>query len=74
MDYSDSPQLNDFKRHFFGARIYHFQIQVMGLGFLTDCYAYGVRTTILDECPRLKALVERVGDHPKVKEWNAAHQ
>lgn len=45
----------------------------MGLGFMTDAYAYGVKTTVMDECPRLKALVERVGNDPKVKEWNAAH-
>ena len=45
----------------------------MGQGFLTDGYAKGVRTTVMDDCPRLKALVERIGNHPKVKEWNDLH-
>ena len=47
--------------------------KVMGLGFLTECYVDGVKSTIMDGCPLLKQLVERVGNHPKVAEWNALH-
>ena len=46
---------------------------VLGLGFLTEGYAYGVKASVMDACPLLKALVERVGNHPRVKEWNDAH-
>ena len=39
--------------------------EVMGLGFLTECYVDGVKSTIMDGCPLLKQLVERVGNHPR---------
>jgi len=46
---------------------------VLGVGFLAETYCDGVKASVMDECPLLKALVERVGNHPRVKEWNAAH-
>ena len=49
------------------------KLEVLGLGFLTEGYAYGVKASVMDACPLLKALVERVGNHPRVKEWNDAH-
>ena len=33
----------------------------------------GIEPRVLDACPGLKALVERVASHPRVKEWNALH-
>lgn len=52
---------------------FHCKAEVLGLGFLTEGYAYGVKASVMDACPLLKALVERVGNHPRVKEWNDAH-
>lgn len=47
--------------------------QVMGSGLLSDNYAEGVKASVLDDCPLLTALIERVDNHPRVKEWNEAH-
>ncbi|CAK9032594.1 Glutathione S-transferase 1 (GST class-sigma) [Durusdinium trenchii] len=46
---------------------------VMGSGLLSDNYAEGVKASVLDDCPLLTALIERVDNHPRVKEWNEAH-
>lgn len=61
--------------YFCGARmtVCDLEFYVMGLGFLTECYVDGVKSTIMDGCPLLKQLVERVGNNPKVTEWNALH-
>lgn len=47
---------------------------VIGEGLLDGSYCKGVSPAVLASCPNLKALVERVGAHPRVVEWNARHK
>eukprot|EP00747_Dinoflagellata_sp_TGD_P147904 gnl/TRDRNA2_/TRDRNA2_176861_c0_seq2.p1 gnl/TRDRNA2_/TRDRNA2_176861_c0~~gnl/TRDRNA2_/TRDRNA2_176861_c0_seq2.p1 ORF type:complete len:226 (+),score=38.57 gnl/TRDRNA2_/TRDRNA2_176861_c0_seq2:55-732(+) len=47
---------------------------VMATGLLDGTYAAGIRPSIFDECPLLRALWKNIGDHSKVKEWNAKHE
>jgi len=48
-------------------------LYVYASGILDGTFAAGVQPNVMDNCPGLKALVERVGNHPRVQEWNAAH-
>ena len=34
---------------------------------------YSQDGALLDDCPRLRALLEAVAAHPKVAEWNRKH-
>jgi len=43
---------------------------VVGSGFMDGSYCEGISKTVLDNYPSLVKLVERVGQHPKVEEWN----
>ena len=43
---------------------------VVGSGLLDGNYCEGISKTVLNEFPSLLELVERVGHHPKVAEWN----
>ena len=43
---------------------------VVGSGFLDGSYCNGISKDILNKFPSLMNLVERVGRHPKVEEWN----
>jgi glutathione S-transferase len=47
------------------------QWYVMGSGLLDGTYCEGLEPAVLDGCPKLKQLIERVGELPKVAEWNA---
>lgn len=44
---------------------------VYASGVLDATLAPGISATVLDGCPGLRALVERVRAHPRVQEWNA---
>lgn len=46
---------------------------VFAAGILDGTFVPGIEPRVLDACPGLKALVERVASHPRVKEWNALH-
>mmetsp|Transcript_56893 Transcript_56893/g.133018 ORF Transcript_56893/g.133018 Transcript_56893/m.133018 type:complete len:245 (+) Transcript_56893:43-777(+) len=48
-------------------------VYVYASGILDGTYAAGIEPSVMEKCPGLRALVELVGNHPKVKEWNAAH-
>ena len=42
--------------------------------FLDGAWAgNGVEPDVLDGCDKLLEVVRLVGEHPRVKEWNAAH-
>lgn len=43
---------------------------VLAAGLKQGTFAEGIRSNVLGECPSLRALADRVADHPKVKEWN----
>ena len=45
---------------------------VIGEGLLDDSFCTGVKhaDALLDDCPRLRALLAAVAAHPKVMEWN----
>lgn len=43
------------------------------LGIIKDGVLVGVPTDIMNPFPKICEIMEKVGDHPKVKEWNAAH-
>ena len=43
---------------------------VVGLRCIEGSYANGISRKILDGFPNLVNLVERVGSHPRVEEWN----
>ena len=46
---------------------------VLGAGFRDGTYCDGIATTVLDNCPGLRALLDRIAAHPKVAEWEARH-
>ena len=43
---------------------------VVGSGFMDGTYCDGISESILNKFPSLIKLVQRVGNHPKVEEWN----
>lgn len=43
---------------------------VVGLGFIDGSYAEGISKKVLDGFPTLVNLVDRVGSHPRVEQWN----
>lgn len=43
------------------------------LGSIKDGVLEGVPAEIMNSFPKISEIIEKVGDHPKVKEWNAAH-
>merc|ERR1712062_483272 len=47
---------------------------VYASGILDGTYASGISPSVLDGCPGLCSLVERVAAHPRVQEWNARSQ
>jgi glutathione S-transferase len=46
---------------------------VLGTGLQDGTYVPGLSTGVMDGCPRLLALLKRIGGHPRVAEWNARH-
>ena len=54
-------------------RCSHVASVTAGTGLRDGTYCAGLDTGMLDGCPRLLALLERVGAHPRVVEWNARH-
>ena len=46
---------------------------VIGEGLVDGTYADGIKPSVMDAFPGLKALVVRISQHPKVVEWNAKH-
>ncbi|CAE7315747.1 Esyt3 [Symbiodinium natans] len=48
-------------------------VYVYASGLLDGTYVTGIDPSVMDNCPGLKALVERVGNHPRVREWNESH-
>merc|ERR1719419_123401 len=47
---------------------------VYASGILDGSFVRGVQPSVLDNCPKLLALVSQVADHPKVKEWVEQHK
>lgn len=46
-------------------------LYVMASGLLDGSYCDGVSPAVLERCPGLLALTERVGSHPRVVDWYA---
>ena len=46
---------------------------VMGSGLLDSSYCRGVSTSLLDKFPNLVSVIDLVGSHPRVVEWNKMH-
>ena len=46
---------------------------VYASGILDRTFVPGIEPSVLDGCPGLRSLVERVAGHPRVKEWNDRH-
>jgi glutathione S-transferase len=46
---------------------------VLGTGLRDGTYCPGIATSVLDGCPRLLELLQRIDNHPKVAAWNRAH-
>lgn len=43
---------------------------VFASGVLDGTYAPGVRPCVLDACPDLRKLAQKIAEHPKVREWS----
>ena len=43
-------------------------------GILDGTWCEGVDPAVLDDCPRLRELVQRVANVPRVAEWNAMQE
>ena len=49
-------------------------LYVLGSAILDGAWeGNGVQPEVLDDCPKLQNIIRMVGEHPAVKEWNAAH-
>lgn len=59
---------------FCGARMTTCDLSFYSLasGIIQGDYCEGIVPDILHDCPRLRALVDRVAGHPRVREWNAS--